>query len=612
MGLNLNRELKDFISANEAGNKSQAFKTDEEYKRARINTADYQNSPEYRQMQAESIKSGTGVNTAHQRLLASQANWYDKGGYNQTQPMVPNPDATLGNGYNAPVIPTGDTTRIQPPPSAAPPATPQVTGAIDTGEDTQSAASGGMIQPKRTKVAHFADGGVVSDGDGASDSDTSSNSTGSASSAPVDTSSDDDADDPSQPYYRDPSGRPFSKFAANDGVQAGLQQMAMNFGSHGAIPTGMKGGMKGAGSSPRMPRAGGRAPQNPSGDVSDQQIEYARKMVDPDGKLPEGDRNLAALGAVWQYYVKKGDLQKGANAAAAMLTYYKQQSAKYADIAKQAADGGDATTASAALMKSYNYVPDGRHTKLVPTQDGTGVQFESTGDDGAVTRRGIISPQQIGAAATGFINGDSFEKALLEGAGIRDQKNGTAKGAAGGVKPADREKNLGLIDEAYKAEVGDSGDKNPDIARQLKGTASRIMGDNEHITPEEAMHAAAHLSASKPDADDKRGFGDTKKRQPDGSYLVSMRGGPSIKLSQDTMQQLMAMRASKVEPEGPGVKGDTSYDPPRKIVAPDVPPPQVRRMSPYQPPVTPNSIGRTAASAVQQGAIPDDASTLAN
>jgi hypothetical protein len=151
------------------------------------------------------------------------------------------------------------------------------------------------------------------------------------------------------------------------------------------------------------------------------QIDAARKFVDPDHKLPESERNLAALGSVWQYYVAQGNVQKAQNAAVAMLEYYQHVVAQYAGLAKQAADGGDMDGAAQAAMKAYANVPAGRNTKMRPTADGKGIEFVFTGANGKITYQRIPTPQQLGAAAMGIGNGD-FDKRIIEATGTANQR----------------------------------------------------------------------------------------------------------------------------------------------------------------------------------------------
>jgi hypothetical protein len=66
--------------------------------------------------------------------------------------------------------------------------------------------------------------------------------------------------------------------------------------------------------------------------LSPAEMNAARKAVDPDGKYTDGERNIAALGAVYQYWMNKDEPEKAQIVAGQMLQHYRSARQRYAAI----------------------------------------------------------------------------------------------------------------------------------------------------------------------------------------------------------------------------------------------------------------------------------------
>jgi hypothetical protein len=137
-----------------------------------------------------------------------------------------------------------------------------------------------------------------------------------------------------------------------------------------------------------------------------------KKSIDPNSKLPESSHNLAAVGAMYQYMMNKGDTDAAACAAFQMIQYYRTASQTYAVIAAASAQKGGLDTNTRAAMKEYANVPDGQNFQLQKTPDGQ-VSYTTTDEKtGKVTSHGLETPDNLAASAMGFAK-NGFDKALL-------------------------------------------------------------------------------------------------------------------------------------------------------------------------------------------------------
>jgi hypothetical protein len=172
------------------------------------------------------------------------------------------------------------------------------------------------------------------------------------------------------------------------------------------------------------------------GAVPPEVMQEVYKKVDPDGTMTDGERNIAALGAVWKDKIARNDLAGAREAAADMLQHYKIMSQRYAAITAAAVHHGDIDGAAKAAMAAYGQIPDGKDLHVVKTPDGQlAYQFKDI-KTGNVLQRGIASPDQLAGAAMNVAT-KGFEPLLMQAAGERAAP--PPKGAVGDepLKPRD-------------------------------------------------------------------------------------------------------------------------------------------------------------------------------
>lgn len=141
-------------------------------------------------------------------------------------------------------------------------------------------------------------------------------------------------------------------------------------------------------------------------------MEKLRKQVDPEGKLGESEANLAALGAVYQFKMGRGDTDGAACTAFQMIQYHRQAQQRYAILAACAFQKGDLDTACPAAMKAYANVPVGKDVKFQKTPDGQLTYTYTDSSTGKLMMQGIENPDKLASAAMGFSE-KGFDKALL-------------------------------------------------------------------------------------------------------------------------------------------------------------------------------------------------------
>ena len=331
-----------------------------------------------------------------------------------------------------------------------------------------------------------------------------------------------------------------------DAVKAGM--------TFGARESGLANG--GAVASPRT-MAVARQIAAGAGGLSEEEMAQAKKAVDPEGQLTESQRNMAALGSVYQYWANQGEPKKAEKVAFQMLQYYRNASQRYAAIAAKAAEGGNIDLATKAALKAYQNVPDGNDMHMERNEDGT-LTYVMTGPKGETIRQGIATPQQLAASAMGMASG-GFDKALLSAAGAHEAAQGGG-GAVGGRgtsagKPqgaADRAKEeetaMGAVEELKKKWTADEKNKGkePDetMWEQMGNVATHIMQGNK-VTSKEAARAADLLinpgRTDKTKADFKLSMGE------DGVNTIKFTNGLKINLDDDQLEQVQNARAARIK-----------------------------------------------------------------
>lgn len=331
-----------------------------------------------------------------------------------------------------------------------------------------------------------------------------------------------------------------------DAVKAGM--------TFGARESGLANG--GAVASPRT-MAVARQIAAGAGGLSEEEMAQAKKAVDPEGQLTESQRNMAALGSVYQYWANQGEPKKAEKVAFQMLQYYRNASQRYAAIAAKAAEGGNIDLATKAALKAYQNVPDGNDMHMERNEDGT-LTYVMTGPKGETIRQGIATPQQLAASAMGMASG-GFDKALLSAAGAHEaaQGGGGAVGGRGtsggktqsaGDRAKEEETAMGAVNalkENWAKDEKNKG-KEPDetMWEQMGNVATHIMQGNK-VTSKEAARAADLLinpgRTDKTKADFKLSMGE------DGVNTIKFTNGLKINLDDDQLEQIQNARAARIK-----------------------------------------------------------------
>lgn len=533
--MSFGQEIKDFLAAAQAGQKIIGAKDDAEYKRAMTRnlnataqkTEDDNNDEEGDKLDKEGKRLSNEAKRAATALTNERRGALGDARKLADQPAVV-PDYTPYRPQRAvPVeVPTPTPDKGMDMSEADP--IEDTTLAPDEAVPTQLAASGGTIKK-------YAAGGAVE-----ADDDEEPDDALPAEAAPA----------PAVPVATDVSAArrkaTFSYDAASDAGKEGLREAARLLGPTGAVAA------PGRQRSLRAYAQGAGA-----ADMADMQA--AQKAVDPDGAMGDSERNLAALGAVYQFKMSKGDPEGARRAAMSMIQYYRQAASRFAAITAAAVEHGDLDGASKAAMRAYANVPDGKDLKVQKTEDGR-ISYTFTDlKTGKVMRQGIEPPERLAAEAMGLARG-GFDQALLTAAGQRAESEGKGKKGAvdpngpAQLKPGEKKAVIGQINDAYDAQnpedaAPDGGNgapkRDPADAMDIKGAATRVYthNANSHLTPDEAVAAVTKIAD--PTALTKSGKVTTKK--VDGGYAVSLDGRHPVVVSQSDMMVLMAKRNAKLE-----------------------------------------------------------------
>lgn len=291
------------------------------------------------------------------------------------------------------------------------------------------------------------------------------------------------------------------------------------------------------------------------GGLTDEEMAAAKKAVDPQGKLSEAQRNMAALGSVYQYQMNKGNPEGAQRVAFQMLQHYRVASQRYAAIAAQAANSGDLDLATKAAVKAYANIPDGRDVEIFKDDDGK-LNFSYTdATTGKTIAKGLLTPQQLASSAMGLAQG-GFDKALLIAAGAAEKAQGGGKGT-GALKTSDR-KNLGEMaaepvakfEEEYKSKI--EKDKNlkpldPGYLDNLRDATQHILSDNPKTTPREAFKAAQALYTLDKTDPKKVNFKIEKDENEEGMNVIKLNSGHKMRLSDDQLEPILLDRAARLK-----------------------------------------------------------------
>lgn len=383
-----------------------------------------------------------------------------------------------------------------------------------------------IVNPDDAPVQHFADGGFVEDDE---DLDTGEDI--------VPTPAVGGASGPTDVSARSRNTGSLSGIAPqliHDAVKGGL--------SYGANQMGLS-QQRGVGTAAQRQKA--LDWQRGFGAIPPQELDAVKKAVDPEGKMTEAQRNMMALGQVYQFQLNKGNPEGAQRAAFQVLQAYRLDAQRYASIAAHAAENGDLNTAAQAAVKAYANIPDGRDIAVFKDEDGK-LNFSYTdAATGKTIVKGLLTPQQLAAQATGIAAG-GFDKLILQAAGQRAEEAAKGRGGTGAPKASDQAKLLegveGAVGKLTEQAEKDKKPITPESTKALTGAAYRIQQANSHLTPDEAVTAARDIIGNT----DKDAF--KVEKGEDGTNTVTFGGKSAVgdrmrlKLSDEALEPLIAMR----------------------------------------------------------------------
>jgi hypothetical protein len=533
--MSFSAEMKDFLTAYKTGQSINASRTDQDYKEQQTKSAaakmERDNDPETLEL-AKKQAQATLAST-QQRMSLSSAARADASAANKdrlqnsaiSREIAQERLRQLKNGAVDPgsgLLPP--TMGGAPAPTAAPMqgALPIGPSTLDTGEEAY--ADGGLVEDEESEDASLPDEAEPTQG---------VLPTGPVATAPTDMS----ARARTVPKGLEGVISPqLVSDAAREGLTWGVEKAGLHQG--GAIKT------------PAQMRKAQLIAQG-AGGLTEPEMAAAKQAVDPDGKLTESQRNMAALGSVYQFYANKGEPDKARRVAFQMMQYYRGASQRYAAIAAKAAEGGNMDLATKAALRAYQNVPDGKDLEIVPNPDG-GLMYTYTDEKGDVIAKGVATPQQLAASAMGLATG-GFDKALMSAAGAQQADQGAVKTGAGGKSQSasDRAKEAdtvgGEIEKLKTAWQTKNKDKPVDEEQwsEIGNVAQHIYQQNKNATPNEVARAA-HAMLSMGDDPDKPAF-KVKPGEDGKPNTVDFGGKLKVQLDDDQLNSILNSRAQKVK-----------------------------------------------------------------
>jgi hypothetical protein len=502
--MSFSAEMKDFISAYNTGQKINASRTDQDYKDALTDAqkkkTERDNDPDTLELEDKQARAKLALTQAQIAHMGAST-----GLIGERRRQLAAGGAVGGSGLLPATMAPGGAV-------AAP-----LTNTMQTDPD----------------VSAYADGGLVPDDD---DEDDATPQQGAVATAPQAQDTDVSARRRSDGTGGGHLEGVISPQLVHDATRAGLEWGANAYGLTGT----------GAIRTPRQ-RAGALAFQQGHGALTDAEMQAAKKAVDPQGKLTDSQRNMAALGSVYQFWMNKGEPDRAQKVAFQMLQHYRVASERYAAIAAHAADAGNMDLATKAAVQSYANVPDGRDLQVFKDDDGN-VNYSFTDDKGNTVVKGVATPQQLASSAMGMASG-GFDKAILMAAGAREKADGKAPPVP---KIAERDK----LNEVAGAVVNKA--KDDWVAKNPKATpdenywgdagdlTQHVMQNNPKATPREAFQSAQMLLTPDKSDPEKAPF-TIELGGDDGVHTVKFNNGLRAKLSDEELDHVMNLRAARIK-----------------------------------------------------------------
>ncbi len=292
------------------------------------------------------------------------------------------------------------------------------------------------------------------------------------------------------------------------------------------------------------------------GGLTDAEMHAAREAVDPDHKLPDGQRNIAALGSVYQFWANKGEPEKAAKVAFQMLQHYRNASTRYAAIAAHAAQSGDVDLATKAALKAYANVPDGNDLMISQNPDNPKqLIYYFTDAQGNQHAQGVATPDQLASSAMGLAQG-GFDKALMAAAApANPEKPGKAPPGPKAPTFRDREGVLKTVDAAMSDDKsadddarGKAGQKpRPGYWGDVHAAMTHALLQNPEADPQEAYTAAKDLVTVNPDDKDALMPFKVSTDEDSGDHTLTFKNGVKMKLSPEKFDAVITQRAAALK-----------------------------------------------------------------
>lgn len=285
------------------------------------------------------------------------------------------------------------------------------------------------------------------------------------------------------------------------------------------------------------------------GGMSEEEMQAAKQAVDPEGKLTDSQRNIAALGSVYQFWANKGEPDKAGRVAFQMLQYYRNASQRYAAIAAKAAEGGNMDLATKAALKAYANVPDSKDLEIVPNPDG-GLMYTYTDANGDVINKGIATPQQLVASAMGLATG-GFDKALMSAAGAAPAQGAVPTGGGKTQSASDRATESQSIGGEIEKMKMDWVKKNPNQPAndeewsEVGNVAQHIYQQNPKATANEVARAAYAMLV--PTGDPEKAPFKVKPGEEGKPSTVDFGGKLKVQLDDEQLESILNSRAARVK-----------------------------------------------------------------
>lgn len=259
--------------------------------------------------------------------------------------------------------------------------------------------------------------------------------------------------------------------------------------------------------------------------------------IDPDRKMAPGERNMKAMGTVYQYYMDQGETDKAKEAAASMVQFYRRTSQQFLALGQAAAEKGDIDNAAKAMIAAYANIPNGRDMSVEKTENGDYAITVTDAKTGKAINKVVANPREIAAQAMNF-NPTTFDDEILNAAGAPAEKYDNPS-----------LENMGNVEESVKTyadeSLTDSG-LTPKAVAAIQDVASSIASTKENrMGPEQAVRFAQGLmsfDSSDPKNDKPNYTAKPVRGNPD--FVQVTMNGQSAVMSKGQFNNLTGLRGT--------------------------------------------------------------------